>query len=93
MEFNASNSRPCLPKWVRLQIDPVSGKPILLHQEAVIVLNQTGYEILGLCDGTRTVSEIIQTLENQYPGAPAILSWEVSEYLRAVSKKCFIEWS
>ena len=39
--------------------------PVLLLQEAVIVLNQTGYEILPLCDGTHTVSEIIQDLENQ----------------------------
>jgi len=93
MDLGASNSRPCLAKRVRLQIDPINGNPVLLLQEAVMVLNQTGYEILRLCDGTHTVSEIIQDLENQYPAARPILSREICQYLEAVSQKGLIEWT
>ena len=93
MELADSNNRPCLAKRVRLQIDPISGNPVLLLQEAVMVLNQTGYEILRLCDGTHTVSEMIKDLENQYPAARPVLSREISEYLEAISQKGLIEWT
>jgi pyrroloquinoline quinone biosynthesis protein D len=56
------------------------------------VLNETGYEILRLCDGTRTLSEIIQKLANEYPAAQSILSREVSQYIQAISQKGLIEW-
>jgi pyrroloquinoline quinone biosynthesis protein D len=93
MELAASNNRPSLAKRVRLQTDPISGNPVLLLPEAVMVLNQTGYEILRLCDGTHTVSEIIQDLENQYPATQPILSREICQYLEAISQKGLIEWT
>ena len=92
MNSGASTGRPRLAKRVRLRIDGVSGKPVLLYQEAVMVLNQTGYEILRLCDGTRTLSEIIRSLEVQYPLAQSILSREVLQYIKAISQKGLIEW-
>jgi len=93
MELAASNNRPCLAKRVRLQTDPISGNPVLLLPESVMVLNQTGYEILRLCDGTHTVSQIIQDLENQYPAAGPILAREIFQYLEAISQKGLIEWT
>ena len=86
------NDRPRLERHVRLQVDKVSGNPVLLLPETVIVLNQTGYEILRLCDGSHTVSEIIQALANKYPAAEPIVSREVSEYLQAGSQKGLIAW-
>jgi pyrroloquinoline quinone biosynthesis protein D len=93
MNSSAPNDRPRLAKRARLQIDAASGTPVLLHQEAIMVLNQTGYEILRLCDGTRTVSEIIRDLENEYPVAQSILSREVSQYIEAIYQKGLIEWT
>lgn len=89
---DASNNRPRLAKRVRFQTDTVSGNPVLLHQEVVMVLNQTGYEILRLCDGMHTLSEIIQHLETQYPAAKSILLKEVLQYIDAISQKGLIEW-
>jgi pyrroloquinoline quinone biosynthesis protein D len=65
---------------------------VLLHQEAVLVLNDSGYEILQLCDGAHTLSEVVQDLENRYPAARSILSQEVSAYIEAISQKGLIEW-
>ena len=92
MNLDSPNNRPRLAKRARLQVDAVSGRPVLLHQEAVMVLNQTGYEILQLCDGTRNLRDILQNLENEYPGAKSILPREVLEYLEAVSQRGLIEW-
>jgi pyrroloquinoline quinone biosynthesis protein D len=92
VNVHSPNKRPRLAKRVRLQIDTLSGNPVLLHQEEIIVLNPTGYEILRLCDGTRTLREILQTLEDQYPDAQSILSREVSHYLEAISQRGLIEW-
>jgi coenzyme PQQ biosynthesis protein PqqD len=93
MDSSIPKNYPSLAKRARLHTDPVNGNPVLLHQETVVVLNQTGFEILRLCDGTRTVSEIIQALENQYPAAQPILSREVSDYLEAISRKGLIQWT
>ena len=38
MNSDAPKNRPRLAKRVRLQTDTVSGNPILLHQEAILVL-------------------------------------------------------
>ena len=92
MNLDSPNNRPRLAKRARLQIDARTGKPVLLHQEAVMVLNQTGYEILQLCDGTRILPEILQVLENQYPAAKSIVSLDVLEYLKAISQRGLIEW-
>jgi pyrroloquinoline quinone biosynthesis protein D len=93
MNSGSPNNRPRLAKRARLQSDPVSDSPVLLHQEAVIELNHSGYQILRLCDGTHTLSDIIQELETQYPTAKSVLSQEVLQYLEAISQKGLIEWT
>jgi pyrroloquinoline quinone biosynthesis protein D len=61
-------SRPKLASHVRLSFDP----------EAVTVLNDTGAAVLGLCDGQRTLAEIVAELEPQYNRVPAD---EVGQFL------------
>jgi pyrroloquinoline quinone biosynthesis protein D len=87
-----ADKKPRLTKRARLHIDPVSGQPVLMHQEAVLVLNDSGYEILRLCDGTHTLSEIVQALENEYPAAQSILAREVAEYIELIGQKGLLEW-
>src|SRR5258707_7453171 len=84
--------RPCLAKRARLQIDPVSGKPVWLCQEAVILLNRAGYEILEQCDGTRNMIEIIEALGTRYSTAKTTLTQEVSEYLEKLNQRGLLQW-
>lgn len=49
-----------------MQWDPVREQQVLLAPEEVLVLNQTGATILGLCDGERTVAGIVEELRGQY---------------------------
>jgi pyrroloquinoline quinone biosynthesis protein D len=59
-------SRPRLAPHVRLRFDPARERHVLLTPEAVTVLNGTGAAILGLCDGQRTVAEIVAELRGTY---------------------------
>ena len=58
--------RPRLAPHVRLTYDRARGRHVLLTPEAVTVLNGTGASILGLCDGRRTVADIVAELRGQY---------------------------
>ena len=44
-----------------MEWDPARKQHVLLAPEGVLVLNQTGATILGLCDGERTVVEIVES--------------------------------
>ena len=61
-----SATRPRLAPHVRLTFDPARQRHVLLTPEAVSVLNSTGATILGLCDGQRTVADIVAELQRQY---------------------------
>ena len=61
-----STNRPHLARQVRMEWDPVREQQVLLAPEGVLVLNQTGATILGLCDGERTVVEIVEELRGRY---------------------------
>ena len=61
-----SADRPRLARSVRLRFDPARERHVLLTPEAVTVLNGTGAVILGLCDGSRTVAEIVAELHGRY---------------------------
>ena len=58
--------RPRLARHVRLRFDPARGRHVLLTPEAVTVLNGTGAAVLELCDGQRTVTEILAELRGRY---------------------------
>jgi coenzyme PQQ biosynthesis protein PqqD len=88
-----SDKRPRLSRHVRLHTDKVSGAPVLLLPETIIVLNQTGYDILRLCDGSRTTPEIVQVLGSKYSADRLTLSREIFEYLQAIRQKGLIAWS
>ncbi|MGO8671762.1 MAG: pyrroloquinoline quinone biosynthesis peptide chaperone PqqD [Capsulimonadaceae bacterium] len=62
-------ARVRLARRSRLHTDRITGKPVLLFPEGVLMLNRTGVAIAALCDGTRTIGEIIETLDQRYGGA------------------------
>jgi pyrroloquinoline quinone biosynthesis protein D len=87
-----ASKRPSLVKHVRLQIDRVTGEPVLLSQEAVLTLNRSGYEILQRCDGTRTLTQLISELEGQYQATNGTLGPDVLRYVEGLSQKGLLQW-
>ena len=83
-----STNRPRLARQVRLQWDPVRERQVLLEPEGVLVLNQTGATILGLCDGERTVVEIVEELRGQYK---SVAGDEVRDFLTRLVAKRLVE--
>jgi pyrroloquinoline quinone biosynthesis protein D len=78
--------RPRLARHVRLGFDRTRQRPILLLPETVVVLNGSGARILELCDGRRTVAEIVAELGVRYRTVP---DDEVRRFLdRLVARRC-----
>ncbi|MEV4110717.1 pyrroloquinoline quinone biosynthesis peptide chaperone PqqD [Nonomuraea sp. NPDC049695] len=51
--------RPALSRSAILRHDPVRGADLLIVPERIVVLNEEAAAIVGLCDGRRTVDEIV----------------------------------
>jgi pyrroloquinoline quinone biosynthesis protein D len=66
MRIDSDADRPHLAPHVRLTFDPARRGYVLLTPETVTLLNDTGAAILELCDGERTVSEILTELRDRY---------------------------
>jgi pyrroloquinoline quinone biosynthesis protein D len=60
------STRPRLAPHVRMKFDAARGQHVLLSPEKVWVINETGAEILELCDGHRTAAEILSELQSRY---------------------------
>jgi len=81
-----SSSRPKLSPHVHLTFDQVRERHVLLAPESVLVMNATGAAILGLCDGRRTVAEIVAELRGRYK---CVIGDEVPDFLtRLVARWC-----
>ena len=84
-------SYPKIAAKARLQIDKISGEPILLYPEGLLKLNATGAAILGLCDGQHSVQEIALELARQYKTTPAAIRSDVDEYLNTLYRHTLLE--
>ena len=83
-----STNRPRLARQARLEWDPVRKRQVLLAPEGVLLLNHTGASILGLCDGERTVVEIVEELRGQYN---RVVDDEVRDFLARLIAKRWVE--
>ena len=83
-------ARPQLAKGVRLQIDSITGKSVLLYPEGILELNETAHDILSRCDG-RSVAAIVQGLAEQYEADADALAADVRETLADVHQRKLIE--
>ncbi len=70
---------PKLTRGARLRFDKVRGSHVLMLPETAVMLSDTSAEILGLCDGERSVDELVAELSTRYPGAD--LRDDVLEFL------------
>ena len=62
-------THPCLVTGARLRYDNVREEHVLLIPEGVVRLNPTAAEVLELCDGERSLEDIVGALSERYQGA------------------------
>ena len=78
-------TRPRLVIGARLRYDEVREEHVLLVPEGVVRLNPTAAEVLGLCDGERSLDDIVGALSTRYEGAD--LRDDVQELIDAMAQK------
>jgi pyrroloquinoline quinone biosynthesis protein D len=61
-----AGAAPRIAPKARLQWDEVRKRHVLLYPEGLVALNETGVDILQLCDGDRSVADIVHALEQRY---------------------------
>jgi pyrroloquinoline quinone biosynthesis protein D len=69
----------------RLRYDEVREEHLLLVPEGAVRLNPTAAEVLELCDGERTVDDIVGMITERYQGAD--VSDDVRGLLDAMTEK------
>ncbi|HEY0753233.1 MAG TPA: pyrroloquinoline quinone biosynthesis peptide chaperone PqqD [Ktedonobacteraceae bacterium] len=84
-------ARPRLAAKARMQTDKVSGEPVLLYPEGVILLNGPSAAITQLCDGTRSFSTILNELAELYHTTPGQLENDVSAYIFKLYQQSLVE--
>jgi pyrroloquinoline quinone biosynthesis protein D len=77
-----------LARHVRLAWDGARERHVLLGPESVVLLNGTGAAILGLCDGQRTVTGIVEALGRSYVHVSAE---QVVDYLARLTEGRCVE--
>jgi pyrroloquinoline quinone biosynthesis protein D len=78
-------TRPRLATGARLRYDEVREEHVLLVPEGVVRLNPTAAEVLGLCDGERSLDDIAGELSARYDGAD--VRDDVLELVDAMAQK------
>jgi pyrroloquinoline quinone biosynthesis protein D len=79
-----ADSVPRLWKLARLEYDPVRQRHVLLYPEGAVLLNDTGAAILELCNGNRTVGDIVTILGERYH---TDVTADVTEYLQKMAER------
>jgi pyrroloquinoline quinone biosynthesis protein D len=78
-------TKPLLPRHVRLHFDPVRQRDVVLSPEKVFWPDEISVQILRLCDGTRSVGGIADTLAAEYNAPRDVILADVMEFVQ--------EWS
>jgi pyrroloquinoline quinone biosynthesis protein D len=78
-------TRPRLVTGARLRYDEVREEHLLLVPEGAVRLNPTAAAVLELCDGERTVDDIVGVLTVRYDGAD--VSDDVRELVNGMAEK------
>jgi pyrroloquinoline quinone biosynthesis protein D len=78
-------TRPRLMTGARLRYDEVREEHVLLVPEGAVRLNPTAAEVLELCDGERSLDDIVGTLSARYEGAD--LDADVRELVDAMAQR------
>lgn len=93
MQLPPADIRPKLSPRARLQTDKVTGKPVLLYPEGVLMLNPTGHAVISLCTGEATFEQIVANLAARYKISAQEIALQVADYLNRLRERNLLEMS
>ena len=79
----SAQSKPYLPHYVRLQLDRLRDRYVVLAPERVFWPDGVAVDIIALCDGQRTVSQIAEQLANDYAAPRETIETDVLEFVQS----------
>jgi pyrroloquinoline quinone biosynthesis protein D len=79
----SADSRPLIPKGVRMHYDKVREKYAVLGPERVYWPDSVSVDILNLCDGQLSVSGIAQQLAQSYAAPAGTIEADVLEFIQS----------
>ena len=83
-------SRPKLPRHARLKFDETRQVWVILAPERVLAPDAIAVEVLQLCDGERSVSEMVYQLAVKYAAERNSIATDVIAMLQDLADKGFL---
>jgi pyrroloquinoline quinone biosynthesis protein D len=83
-------SRPVLPRHARLKFDDSRQVWVILAPERVLAPDEIAVEILQLCDGARSVADIIDLMAAKYAAPRDDIGSDVIAMLQDLADKGFL---
>jgi pyrroloquinoline quinone biosynthesis protein D len=83
-------SRPVLPRHARLKFDETRQRWVILAPERVLAPDDIAVEILQLCDGARSVAQMIDDLAAKYTADREAIGADVVAMLQDLADKGFL---
>src|SRR4029077_2482924 len=83
-------SRPVLPRHAKLKFDETRKVWVLLAPERVLAPDEIAVEVLQLCDGVRSVSDMVEQLAAKYAAPREVISTDVIAMLQDLADKGFL---
>ena len=80
-------SRPGLPRYMKLRHDEARDKWIIQGPERVFSPDAIAVEVLKLCDGSRTVAEIAESLALRYDAPKEQILTDIIAMLQELADK------
>ena len=86
-----SQSKPRLPRGVKLRHDDVRARWTLLAPERIFEVDETAAAVLQLCDGERDLAGIVAELAARYNAPAAVIEQDVVAMLGDLEAKRVLE--
>ena len=86
----SETSRPILPRHAKLKFDETRQRWVILAPERVLAPDDIAVEILQLCDGARSVADIIELLAAKYAAPRDDIGTDVLAMLQDLADKGFL---
>jgi pyrroloquinoline quinone biosynthesis protein D len=83
-------SLPVLPRHAKLRFDETRQRWVILAPERVLAPDEIAVEILQLCDGERTVAQIVDSLAEKYAAEREAIAADVIAMLGDLAEKGFL---
>ena len=83
-------SRPKLPRHARLKFDETRQVWVILAPERVLAPDEIAVEVLQLCDGVRSVAEMVDQLAAKYAAPREAIATDVVAMLQDLADKGFL---